>query len=66
MPESGVPWFVESGVLQLVEAVAVVLGLLSKKKYCVLVAGAVKVQNEQGEHQSEMLELLNSSKGTVQ
>ena len=49
MPESGVPWFVESRVLQLVEAVAVVLGC-QKKKYCILVAGAVKVQNEQGEN----------------
>jgi len=65
MPESGVPWLVESGVLRLVEAVAVVLGFLSKK-YCVLVAGAVKVQNGQGEHQSERLELLDSPKGTIQ
>jgi hypothetical protein len=39
----------ESEVLWLVETVVVVLDLLSRK-YCFLVAGAVKVQNEQGEH----------------
>ena len=48
----------------MVEAV-VGLGLLSRK-YCILVAGAVKVQNRQGEHQSERLEFLDSPKGTIQ
>ena len=65
MPESGVLWLVESGVLWLIEAVVVGLGLLSRK-YCFLVAGAVKVQNGQGEHQSERLEFLDGPKGTIQ
>jgi hypothetical protein len=41
------------------------LGLLSRK-YFFLVAGAVKVQNGQGEHQSERLESLDGPKGTIQ
>ena len=41
------------------------LGLLSRK-YCFLVAGVVKVQNGQGEHQSERLEFLDGPKGTIQ
>ena len=65
MPESGVLWLVESGVLWLIEAVVVGLGLLSRK-YRFLVAGAVKVQNGQGEHQSERLEFLDGPKGTIQ
>ena len=49
----------------MVEAVVVGLGLLSRK-YCILVADAVKVQNGQGEHQFERLEFLDSPKGTIQ
>ena len=41
------------------------LGLLSRK-YCILVAGVVKVQNRQGKHQSERLEFLDSPKGIIQ
>ena len=41
------------------------LGLLSRK-YCFLVTGAVKVQNGQGEHQSERLGFLDGPKGTIQ
>ena len=65
MPESEVLLLVESGVLWLVEAVIVVLGLLSRK-YSFLVAGAVKVQNGQGEHQYGRLEFLDSPRGTIQ
>ena len=65
MSGSGVLWLIEAGVLWSSEAVIVGLGLLSRK-YCFLVAGAVKVQNGQGEHQSERLEFLEGPKGTIQ
>ena len=55
----------KSGVLWLVEAAVVGLGLLSRK-YCFLVAGAVKVQNRWGEYQSEKLKFLDSPKDTIQ
>ena len=55
----------QPGVLWLVDAVVVGLGLLSRK-YCFLVAGAVMAQNGQGEHQSERLEFLDGPKGTIQ
>ena len=62
--ESGVLWLIESGVLWLIEAVVVGLGLLSRK-YCFLVAGVVKEQNGQGEHQFERLKFLDGPKGTI-
>jgi hypothetical protein len=40
-------------------------GLLSRK-YWFLEDGAVKVQNGQGEHQSERLEFLDGPNGTIQ
>jgi hypothetical protein len=40
-------------------------GLLSRK-YWFVEDGAVKVQNGQGEHQSERLEFLDGPKGTIQ
>ena len=55
----------ESGVLWSIDTVVVGLGLLSRK-YCLLVAGAVKVQNRQGEHQPERPEFLDGPKGTIQ
>ena len=65
MPGSGVLWLIESGVLCLIEAVVVGLGLLSRK-YCFLVAGVVKVQNRQGKHQFERLKFLDGPKSTIQ
>ena len=41
------------------------LGLLSRK-YFLLEAGAVKVQNEQGEHQSGRHQFLDGPKDTIQ
>ena len=49
----------------MVEAAVVWLGLWSRKYYF-LVAGVVKVQGGQGEHQSEKLEFLDGPKGTIQ
>ena len=56
MPQSGVLWLV-----------AAVVGLGSLlKKYCIVVTGVVKVQNGQGEHQSQKLEFPEGPKGTIQ
>ena len=49
------------------EAVVVVVELdLLSRKYRILVADGVKVQNGQGKHQPERFEFLDSPKGTIQ
>ena len=65
MVDSGVLWLVASRVPWLIDNVVAGLGLLSRK-YFFLEAGAVKVQKEQGEHQSERLEFLDSPNDTIQ
>ena len=67
MVESGILWLVESCVPWLIDNVVVGLGLLSRKYFFLEAAsGVVKVQNEQGEHQSERLEFLDGPNDTIQ